>query len=85
MEPYNAILTTHATLDLGDCSFMVDNEAINDICRGQLSVERPTYGHLNAIIGQVASSITASLRFQVKQRVTDVCRIVDTVVSKQIL
>lgn len=78
VEPYNAILTTHATLDLGDCAFMVDNEAINDICRGQLSVDRPTYGHLNTIIGQVASSITASLRFQVK---TEVCRIVEDVVT----
>ena len=33
VEPYNAILTTHTTLEHTDCAFMVDNEAIYDICR----------------------------------------------------
>ncbi len=42
---------------------MVDNEAIYDICRRNLSIERPTYVNLNRLIGQVVSSITASLRF----------------------
>ena len=42
---------------------MVDNEAIYDICRRNLSIERPTYTNLNRLIGQVVSSITASLRF----------------------
>lgn len=27
VEPYNAVLTTHTTLEHSDCSFMVDNEA----------------------------------------------------------
>uniref|UniRef100_A0A3Q2CIE9 Tubulin alpha chain n=1 Tax=Cyprinodon variegatus TaxID=28743 RepID=A0A3Q2CIE9_CYPVA len=31
VEPYNAILTTHTTLEHSDCAFMVDNEAIYDI------------------------------------------------------
>lgn len=26
VEPYNAVLTTHTTLEHVDCSFMVDNE-----------------------------------------------------------
>merc|ERR1712232_760304 len=63
VEPYNAILTTHTTLEHSDCSFMVDNEAIYDICRRNLDIERPTYSNLNRLIGQVVSSITASLRF----------------------
>lgn len=33
VEPYNSILCTHTTLEHSDCSFMVDNEAIYDICR----------------------------------------------------
>ncbi|KAK3726415.1 hypothetical protein QZH41_019664, partial [Actinostola sp. cb2023] len=33
VEPYNSILTTHTTLEHSDCAFMVDNEAIFDICR----------------------------------------------------
>ncbi|CAJ0561349.1 unnamed protein product, partial [Mesorhabditis spiculigera] len=63
VEPYNSILTTHSTLEHSDCAFMVDNEAIYDICRRSLDVERPSYTNLNRIIAQVVSSITASLRF----------------------
>jgi tubulin alpha len=42
---------------------MVDNEAIYDICRRNLDIDRPTYTNLNRLIGQIVSSITASLRF----------------------
>ncbi|CAF4506605.1 unnamed protein product [Rotaria magnacalcarata] len=63
VEPYNSILTTHCTLEHTDCAFMVDNEAIYDICRRNLNVERPTYHNLNRLIAQIVSSITASLRF----------------------
>ena len=63
VEPYNAILCTHTTLEHSDCAFMVDNEAIYDICRRNLDIERPTYTNLNRLIGQIVSSITASLRF----------------------
>ena len=64
VEPYNSILTTHTTMDHIDCAFMVDNEAIYDLCRTKLGIDRPTYINLNRIIGQVVSSITASLRFE---------------------
>ncbi|XP_044018088.1 tubulin alpha-8 chain-like isoform X2 [Aphidius gifuensis] len=63
VEPYNAILTTHTTLEHSDCAFLVDNEAIYDICRRNLDIDRPTYTNLNRLIGQIVSSITASLRF----------------------
>jgi len=63
VEPYNAILTTHTTLEHTDCAFMVDNEAIYDICNKNLGVARPSYQNLNRLIGQIVSSITASLRF----------------------
>lgn len=53
VEPYNSILTTHTTLEHSDCAFMVDNEAIYDICRRNLDIERPTYTNLNRLIGQV--------------------------------
>ena len=53
VEPYNAILTTHTSLEHSDCSFIVDNEAIYDICRRNLDIERPTYTNLNRIISQV--------------------------------
>lgn len=38
-------------------------EAIYDICRRYLNVERPSYNNLNRLIAQIVSSITASLRF----------------------
>ncbi|CAD5210308.1 unnamed protein product [Bursaphelenchus xylophilus] len=63
VEPYNSILTTHTTLEHSDCSFMVDNEAIYEICQKNLNISRPTYTNLNRLIAQVVSSITASLRF----------------------
>ncbi|KAL7671017.1 hypothetical protein ACOME3_005930 [Neoechinorhynchus agilis] len=63
VEPYNSILTTHTTLEHSDCAFMVDNEAIYDICRKNLDIERPSYTSLNRLIAQIVSSITASLRF----------------------
>ena len=52
VEPYNSILTTHTTLEHSDCSFMVDNEAIYDICRRNLGIERPNYENLNRLIAQ---------------------------------
>ena len=64
VEPYNAILTTHTTLEHTDCAFMVDNEAIYDISRKNLDIERPSYTNLNRLICHVVSSITASLRFE---------------------
>jgi len=63
VEPYNSVLTTHNTIEHSDCAFMVDNEAIYDICRRNLDIERPSYTNLNRIISQVVSSTTASLRF----------------------
>ncbi|KXN71604.1 alpha-tubulin, partial [Conidiobolus coronatus NRRL 28638] len=63
VEPYNSILTTHSTLEHSDCSFLLDNEAIYDICKNNLGIERPNYTNLNRLIAQVVSSVTTSLRF----------------------
>merc|ERR1712107_891737 len=37
--------------------------ALYDICRRNLDIERPTYTNLNRLLGQIISSLTASLRF----------------------
>ena len=47
VEPYNSTLCAHTTLEHSDCAFMVDNEAIYDICRRNLDIERPSYTNLN--------------------------------------
>ena len=38
VEPYNAILYTHTTLEHCDCAFLVDNQAIYDIARSEMKV-----------------------------------------------
>lgn len=63
VEPYNSVLSTHALLEHNDVTVVLDNEAIYDICKNKLKVERPTYTNLNRMIAQVVSSITCSLRF----------------------
>jgi len=63
MERLSVDYGKKSNLEHSDCSFMVDNEAIYDICRRNLDVERPTYTNLNRLISQIVSSITASLRF----------------------
>jgi len=64
VEPYNSVLSTHSLLEHTDVAFMLDNEAIYDICRRSLDIERPSYINLNRLIAQVISSLTASLRFE---------------------
>ncbi|KAI7754966.1 hypothetical protein M8C21_017995 [Ambrosia artemisiifolia] len=63
VEPYNSVLSTHSLLEHTDVAILLDNEAIYDICRRSLDIERPTYKNLNRLISQVISSLTASLRF----------------------
>merc|ERR1712036_72460 len=60
---HTAVLATHSLLEHTDVAVMLDNEALYDICRRCLDIERPTYTNLNRLIGQVISSLTASLRF----------------------
>jgi tubulin alpha len=64
VEPYNSVLSTHSLLEHTDVAFMLDNEAIYDICKKSLDIEKPTYTNLNRLIAQVISSLTASLRFE---------------------
>ena len=53
VEPYNSVLSTHSLLEHTDVSILLDNEAIYDICRRSLSIERPTYTNLNRLVSQV--------------------------------
>ncbi|XP_063622335.1 tubulin alpha chain-like [Cydia splendana] len=64
VEPYNAVLTTHACMNTEDVCFIFDNEALYDILARCLDVPRPTYTNLNRLIAQVVSCMTASMRFE---------------------
>nr|ABV72559.1 tubulin alpha chain [Heterocapsa rotundata] len=63
VEPYNTVLAVHSLLEHTDVTIMYDNEALYDICRRNLDIERPTYTNLNRLLAQIISSLTASLRF----------------------
>lgn len=63
LEPYNSVLSTYSCMELMNIGFLSDNEAVYDICKKNLGIERPNYVNLNRLIAQAVSSITASLRF----------------------
>ena len=57
MEPYNSVLSTHSLLEHTDVAVMLDNEAVYDICRRSLDIERPTYTNLNRYLKRIVSSL----------------------------
>jgi len=63
VEPYNAVLSTHAMLEYTDVTFTLDNEAMYSICNSNLRIDKPSYKDLNRVTAQVISSLTTSLRF----------------------
>lgn len=63
VEPYNALLSTHFNMEHSHISFLFDNEALFNICKKNLGIERPSYLNLNRIISQCVSSMTSSIRF----------------------
>ena len=63
-EPYNTILNTHIGLEYADCVFIVDNEALWDICTHSLDISNGNFVNINRLISQVISNITAGSRFK---------------------
>lgn len=62
VEPYNAILATHSSMEYVDCSILMDNEACYEVCDTQLHVEYPTYTNLNRIIAQVILNLPSIIQ-----------------------
>ena len=63
VEPYNATLSIHQLLENADQSFLIDNEALYDICFRTLKLKAPTYGDLNHLVSLTMTGVTTSLRF----------------------
>jgi len=63
VEPYNATLSVHQLVENADEVFVIDNEALYDICFRTLKLTTPTYGDLNHLISIAMSGITCCLRF----------------------
>ena len=63
VEPYNAVLSFHQLVENSDESFLLDNEALYDICFRTLKLTTPTYGDLNHLVSAAMSGATCCLRF----------------------
>ena len=63
VEPYNATLSVHQLVENTDGVFVIDNEALYDICFRTLKLSTPTYGDLNHLLSFTMSGITTCLRF----------------------
>lgn len=63
VEPYNAIMSLHHLIDVSDETYIIDNEALCNICCKKLEIARPTKSDLNHIVAAVMSGITTCLRF----------------------
>jgi tubulin beta len=63
VEPYNATLSVHQLVENADECFVIDNEALYEICNSTLKLENPSYGDLNHLVSAAMSGITCSLRF----------------------
>jgi len=63
VEPYNSILALHQLVENADQVFVLDNEALYDICIRSLKMNSPSYSDLNHLVSSVMSGVTCSLRF----------------------
>jgi len=63
VEPYNATLSIHQLVENADECFVIDNEALYDICLKTLKLPNPTYSDLNHLVSAAMSGITCCLRF----------------------
>lgn len=63
VEPYNATLSVHQLLENTDMTFVIDNEALHDICQRSLKLTEPNYGDLNHLVTHTMSGVTTCLRF----------------------
>merc|ERR1712053_36504 len=63
VEPYNAVLSFHQLVENSDSCYLLDNEALYDICFRTLKLTTPTYGDLNHLVSAALSGTTCGLRF----------------------
>ncbi|CEM39636.1 unnamed protein product [Vitrella brassicaformis CCMP3155] len=66
VEPYNCVFSGALSRHLADLSYMLDNQAAYNMCRHKMKVSNPTFEDLNAVLAQVVSASTLSLRYDVE-------------------
>ncbi|CAH0554657.1 unnamed protein product [Brassicogethes aeneus] len=63
VEPYNAVLSMQYLVDFPDECFLLDNEALYEICTYNLKLAHPTHADYNFLISQAMSGCTTCFRF----------------------
>merc|ERR1711933_188858 len=63
VEPYNTILSIQQLIEKANECFILDNEALNDICTNTLKLTKIDFSDYNHLISNVMSGITCCLRF----------------------
>lgn len=63
VEPYNATMSIHHLVENTDETYIIDNEALYDICYRTLKLSAPSYGDMNHLISAAMSGITTCMRF----------------------
>jgi len=57
------VLSMHQLVENVDATYVLDNEAMYDICFNTLKLPQPTYGDLNHLISASMCGVTCSIRF----------------------
>ncbi|CAL8104465.1 unnamed protein product [Calicophoron daubneyi] len=63
VDPYNAMLLSHATIETLDCDILVDNQTLFDRCSKNLAIAQPSFSEINRLLAQMLSSLFLSHRF----------------------
>ncbi|XP_044271330.1 tubulin beta chain-like [Tribolium madens] len=63
VEPYNTVMSIHHLVENTDETYIIDNEALHDICFRTLKLTSPSLADLNHLISAAMSGITACIRF----------------------
>jgi tubulin beta len=63
VEPYNVTLSMTALFNSADLCFILDNEALHNICCNTLQLTTPTYKDLNQLVSVAMCGTTCSFRF----------------------
>ncbi|VDM02235.1 unnamed protein product [Schistocephalus solidus] len=63
VEPYNAVLSSCCPTRFEAVSLIFDNHAIINVIRNHLDIECISFSHMNRLLAQVISGLTANWRF----------------------
>ncbi|VDP89921.1 unnamed protein product [Echinostoma caproni] len=64
VEPYNALLSMHAPMELVDCTVLMDNLSLVRLCTERLLTSKISTTSLNRLIAQITSGLFSTLRFE---------------------